>query len=329
MATPDELHSLDGFVPCETQWIDGRLIVEWGYLGSHCFTDPFFADTVQRCCTEPLPRLLRLRTPISALEKRQALAPGLPLAGLIFHASRCGSTLISQMLATLPELVVLSEPCPLDAVLRAHMRDPAISDDMRIAWLHWMVSALGQARSGAERRLVLKLDAWSLFALPLIERAFPDVPWVFVYREPAAIIVSHLRRRGMHMVPGMIEAELFGLEASSVATMAAEEYCGRVLGRLGAAAATHFRPERARFIAYEELPAAVETTIARLFALEVTPAALTRLRDVARLNAKDPSRPFADDTKAKRHDTTPAIARAVENWVAPVWARLEALRARK
>ena len=43
--------------------------------------------------------------------------------GLIFHMSRCGSTLVSQMIAALPNMVAISEARPLDASDRAGARD--------------------------------------------------------------------------------------------------------------------------------------------------------------------------------------------------------------
>ena len=39
-------------------------------------------------------------------------------SGFIFHMSRCGSTVISQMLAALAEHVVVSEAGPIDALAR-------------------------------------------------------------------------------------------------------------------------------------------------------------------------------------------------------------------
>ena len=53
---------------------------------------------------------------------------------------------------------------------------------------------------------MIKLDAWNIGELPLLRECFPDTPWLFLYRDPLEIAVSHLRRPGMHMVPGMIGA---------------------------------------------------------------------------------------------------------------------------
>ena len=49
-------------------------------------------------------------------------------------------------------------------------------------------------------------------SLGTVRRAFPDVPWVFLFREPVQVLASHLRQRGAHMVPGAIDPALFGLD---------------------------------------------------------------------------------------------------------------------
>jgi len=122
------------------------------------------------------------RTPIAELGDWHAASPGMMPAGFIFHMSRCGSTLISQMLAALPQTVVISEASPIDWLART----TRVSEPVRSQWLRWMVSALGQRRSGTENRYFIKFDSPTVMALPFIRRVFPSVPWVFAFRNPGA-----------------------------------------------------------------------------------------------------------------------------------------------
>ena len=62
---------------------------------------------------------------MSALEELNERSAGLAPSLFLFHVSRCGSTLISQMLAALPQNVVISEAGPMDAILRSHLRNRA------------------------------------------------------------------------------------------------------------------------------------------------------------------------------------------------------------
>ncbi len=106
---------------------------------------------------------------------RSSLRP----TGFIFHMSRCGSTLVSQMLAASSENIVLSEAAPIDDILRAHFRDPGVTEEQQVQWLQWLVGVLSWRRFPAEKNVFIKFDCWHVMFLPLIQRAFPDVPWIF------------------------------------------------------------------------------------------------------------------------------------------------------
>src|SRR5690242_2119180 len=110
---------LDGWVPITVEWPDGKPVVEWCHLGARRFTEPFFEDTIREALRRPFNRLFHRRTPIEALADWREASPGLEPTGFVFHMSRCGSTLLAQMLARLCSNVVLSEPGPVDSVIRA------------------------------------------------------------------------------------------------------------------------------------------------------------------------------------------------------------------
>ena len=176
-------------------------MVDWCYLGKDRFKDSFFDQTVGECLRQPFNLLFRDQTPIDVLGQWNELRPGLSPTGFIFHMSRCCSTLISRMLASLPQNIVISEARPIDSTLRAHFHSDAVTDERRIAWLRWMVSALAQRRRGKEQHFFIKFDAWNVLEVPLIRRAFPAVPWVFVYRDPVEVLVSQLIIGGRRWCP--------------------------------------------------------------------------------------------------------------------------------
>jgi len=60
----------------------------------------------------------------------------------------------------------------------------------------------------------VKLDSWHTIALPLFRRAFPAVPWVFLYATPVEVMVSQLRMPGLQMLPEGIGPQLYGIERS-------------------------------------------------------------------------------------------------------------------
>ena len=95
---------LDGWVPFRLDWKNPEPTVEWFYLGDQRFTDPFFTETMDRNLRRPFNLLFRQRTPISELKNFRNTRPGLTPSGFIFHLSRSGSTLVSQMLAAAPQI---------------------------------------------------------------------------------------------------------------------------------------------------------------------------------------------------------------------------------
>ncbi len=179
---PMEPAQLSSWVPIEVYWHHTQLMVDWCYMGNRRFTEPFFEQTINALLRHPFNLLFRHQTPIDGLAELQAVQPGVPPAGFIFHMSRCGSTLIAQLLAALPQCIVLSEAGPIDTVVRAHHHHPGISDDQRCVWLRSLLGALAQRRHEQEQHFVIKFDSWNIMDLPIIRRAFPTVPWVFVYR---------------------------------------------------------------------------------------------------------------------------------------------------
>jgi hypothetical protein len=230
--------------------------------------------------------------------------------------SRCGSTLVSQMLAAVPEHLVLSEPLLVNDVLRA----PA-PDEERIRRLRLAVAALGRRRSGRERGYVLKLDPWATHDLPLIRRAFPDTPWLFLTRDPLEVMVSHRRQAGYQMLPSVVSPSLFGLDFVSAVTMPFEEYGAYVLGAICRDAAA-CRDERSLFLDYRELPAAVFGRVLDLFGLECDADERASIEAASRRDAKVPSRTFTPDTATKAQAATPALRAAVDRWARPAYEAL-------
>jgi gluconate kinase len=317
---------LDGWTPIRLYWEQSSAMVDWCYSGERRFTDPFFDQTIERCMRHPFNMLFRHQTPIEVLGRRYEERPGLSPAGFIFHLSRCGSTLISQMLAALPRNVVISEAPPLDAVLRASHGGRDVTDATRADWLRWMISALGRPRSVGEKHLFIKFDSWSLLSMRIIRQAFPDVPWVFAYRHPVEVLVSQITRRGGHMVPGVLEPELLGMDYSSTLQMRPAEYCARVLAQVCAAALEHLDSGEAMLINYRQLPEVVWSSLLDFFRVDHTAADTDRMRHVSQFNAKNPSLEFVDDVASKRSAAGPELREAAGEWVMPLYERLEAAR---
>ncbi len=135
------------WMPIRVYQEQGEPMLDWAYFGSARFVEPFFEDTVAKVLRRSFSLLFRQQTPLSILDELQLLAPGVAPTGFIFHMSRCGSTLVSQMLAALPQNIVHRRD-PADRYRVAHGRDdPQITG--RSASAGWPAQRLCSPACGA------------------------------------------------------------------------------------------------------------------------------------------------------------------------------------
>jgi len=295
----------------------GPPTVDWCELGPTRFTDPFFHETVERVLRRPAASLLRPRSPLADLAICAEDHPGLAPAGFVFHTSRSGSTLLARMLGSTPRHRVLSEPDPVDHVLRAG-EGPVVSPDDRTAWLRSMVSVLGRPAEG-EERLFVKLEAWHILEFPAIRRAFPQVPWVFSCRDPLEVLVSHARNPGIPFLPGSISPSLLGVELTAAASMPPDGYRAFVLDRLVEAAAAHLG-DGGLVVDHTELPAAADRVLDH-FGVDVSGAERAAMLETAGEDAKRPGRRFEPDSEVKRAEADDGL-RILADLVRPGYERL-------
>jgi hypothetical protein len=316
---------VDSWLPIRAFWQAGELYAHWAYFGGRRLREPFFEGDVSRCLIEPFNRVIHHVTAVDELSAWLAERPHLQPSGFIFHMSRCGSTLVSRMMAALDSNIVVSEASPIDGVVQAHLCNPDLADERPPRWLQSIVGALGQQRRGDERRYFIKLDSWHSVALPLFRRAFPAVPWIFLYRDPIEVLVSQLRMPGMQMLPHGIGPSFHGVERMYGPGLA-EDYYAQVLAKICAPAVEHFDEGGGLLVNYRELPDAVFSTILPHFGVTPNAADRAAMVEAARFDAKMPGFAFAPDSSAKQQAASPSVRAAAERWLSGLYRRFEALR---
>jgi hypothetical protein len=316
MSGPD---AMAGWLPFFVTAHDGQRQVEWGYMGRERFTEPFFLETLQILLRRPFNQAFRRQSGLDLLLARAQSHPGLPLKGIVFHMSRCGSTLAAQWLAALPDSVVLSEPEPLDTLLQW----PAPFSDKET--VQALLSALGQPRRESDRGLFLKTDCWHMAHIDRLLTAFPRTPWVFLYRDPVEVLVSHQRMPGWHMVPGSMAvhglhppAELWNNPLGNGAWI-----LSAMLKQAGQAMERH---DNGLLLNYSELPEALETKLAAHFGMELTTSTIETLRPITRRHSKRNQAVFLVDTDEKRAAADSVILELTERWLNEPYQALEQLR---
>jgi hypothetical protein len=222
--------------------------------------------------------------------------------GLIFHMSRCGSTLLSRLLGTMPETLVISEPQPLNALLAAVV--PGADETALAQAVRCMVRALGCRRFG-ERTYALKLSSWNIHHLRLFRRAFPAAKIVFVQRRPADVMAS-LRADPpawlqLRQNPAFAEM-LFDIPANAVAGLDADQFGARAVAAI-LAAAREAADQGALIVDYSELAAAAWTRVAPFLGIRVRANDIGRMQEEARYYSKETrKRVFTGDPPGRHAD---------------------------
>lgn len=318
---PDDLVE---WTPFSLRWERSGPVIDWRRMGGRRFVEPFFDQSIDKHRKEM--RGANLTTPAEALLELKATLQERPPTGFIFHASRCGSTLVAQMLASLARNIMLSEPAILDSVLHPKPCGNSAADANQAQFFQAVVGALSRPRRPEEQQCFVKFSSRAIAKMPLIRRAFPDVPWIFLYREPLEILGAYLRFSGDRLPPGIADADLIEGDPAEFADMRPEEFWARVLAARFSDALKFYQPDKALLMNYAQLPEAVCGEMLRFFAVTYSPEEVAQMRGAAIFSAKAPSREFLNDSDQKRR-TVPESARAlVDSLVMPHYRNLESIR---
>ncbi len=323
--------SFDRFRPVGVARVKLRreLEVIWGDLGDSPLTDPFYKISMESAAASSYASA-RFRSGLDTL-KLVASEPGmLPLSGIIFHMARTGSTLIHRLIGKIGRVQSLSEIALLDVAMRITERWPA---DERNAVMQDLLGAFRRPRRPNERQFVTKMtDAGASVRLPLFRQAFPDVPWVFVYRDPIEVMVSVLSKPTGN-IEGWYRNRVQAANRLMMPQLAdpgmwPEEFMARTLRRFCGAAVTAAKatpPGKFLAVPYSRLPDAVWETIAPHFGIELTDADRDAMRAEAKYSAKSGTTEFRSDSASKRELATPYMTRLANDLVGPAIEELRAL----
>jgi len=170
--------------------------LDWSKYKSDPSSIPMFKDLTKHCnpqntFTYDLKTIVNLAT---AMENPDihAMKP----SGFVFHESRCGSTLVANALQAMdPEQHrVYSESRPLIRAIRAcGIRGKGCAPHVAAEIIQDVAYIMGRTRDPTETGLFFKIQSLGTKYIDVVVEAFPDTPWIFVYREPVQIMMSQLK----------------------------------------------------------------------------------------------------------------------------------------
>jgi hypothetical protein len=221
---------LNNWIPYKLVNHDGKMQCHWLNTFEKQFTEPFFDETILKI--KGLNSAHSAVSSVSDLCMFEEWAGGLnsvePTA-FIFHISRCGSTLVSQLLATSDQHIVLPEVPFFDDLLRLPYQHAGFTSKDASRLLMTAVKYYGQKRTGREQHLVIKADSWHMFFYEQLLHLYPTTPFILMYRDPNEVFSSLKRMAGLQSVPGLIEPEVLGFAAEEEVPQAPDNYIAKLL----------------------------------------------------------------------------------------------------
>jgi len=270
---------------------------------------------------------------VADLPKR-GITPLVPTA-FVFHESRVGSTLVANMLASVPTNLVYSESPPPPIVLN-HCR--GCTKERQLDLLRKLVSLMGA--SPFHTHLYFKFQSITVPAMTVLAEAFPTTPFIFVYREPVQVMMSHFKNGNgrsapcvrEHVRPRKETAAILGMSQKDAQGSSSESYCAAHLSMLCEAAleADAKWGNRALMVDYNSLPGAlVAHVVPKHFHVDVSledqrrMVATSKVYSKARVVAKRAGE-WAGDSAQKEKAASAAVKAAAAELMEPRYNKLVA-----
>lgn len=252
--------------------------------------------------------------------------------GFVFHESRVGSTLAANLFASDEDSMVFSESAPPASIL---LHCKGCSHERQLDYFRATVQLM--CRSSRHKRCFFKFQSITVTMIHLVLEAFPDTPWIFLYRKPIETMMSHGKKgtfkksvclrskRGKtpvdittslkaHMQTAMMATDeawcAAHLNMLCLHSVRAEEKFGRISGS---------GKRRGMLLPYESLPGAIASIVLPLFKVpNVDREWQERMTKNSKLYSKartggshvQGSKKFSGDSEQKNQ----AASREVKSW---------------
>lgn len=239
-----------------------------------------------------------LSTDLAILEQEDLVSEGISPLGLIFHVSRCGSTLFTKALANSPANLVICQGGPLQegfwAAITDHWQRPAAIDPRTIRMLRNLVLLMTRKRRPEYRRSFVKFISWNVIYLDLLHAAFPDAAILYLYRDPVEVIATVLQETTavLRTKGGQRAQDLTGLAPAATAPMSDATYLAHCFDHYFATVLQVAERCGVHMVNYRQLkdPAAFASILERGLNLQPEAAELQRMRQQYHYYSKDNSK---------------------------------------
>ncbi|QDT12902.1 hypothetical protein [Planctomycetes bacterium K23_9] len=318
-----------GLIPVAFDHVGGNRII-WLDVGDYRFPE--------YRCMESLSAVIAKRGPgdafstdVGILASEDILTDYLCPTGFIFHMARCGSTLLANSLANSPHNLVMKEPTLFrEASVMRYFTDnwtrPPAATEENLRMLRNLVLLMGRQRIALHEDYFLKMTSWNTLFMDFIAQAFPEVPSLFLYRDPSEVLVSLVHKKGPYAsLQGTSKATvLTNCPADETAKMSDLAYYVQMEVNY-LTTALRLNSDRLRFLDYRHLTSQNLELILRCgFNYTPEPDQLTLMQNefgyYSKRGSEDVS--FQSDQAEKRQLVTPEIRQAAAGKLAELYEGL-------
>ncbi len=303
-----------GEEPVPPGWLPAAIgsgTIRWIRVGSQFPTAPVFEKWVAALrASLPTPR--ENETDLCSLAQSVAHLSEVEPAGIIFHVSRCGSTLLSNALSAGENVLALNEASAIDHAMQlaansgAHKRAGA-------AALTGLCKAFARYRGSSAQPLVVKTGMAAVARLRAVRSIWPNVPCVMLIREPLEVAISNLQG------PPKALLEWYEAPSACFAKVPDEalaggiaEFCAWAVGRMCSEALEQL-DDKCLLLDYRDLTPNAALRVAELFSVRLTDEGRERLRRAFLFDAKRGGE-FAPDGDRKKKAAKASLVESVDRW---------------
>lgn len=288
--------ALHNWLPVRLQKASPDLLCEWLHIGEKEFTEPFFEETLSACkYAQGGNRRYKSVSGLPMLAEWSKEIPALAPTAIIFHVSRCGSTLLSQLLSLEKKNLVLSEVPFFDDILRLPFQFPSVSQPAASNFFRAALVFYGRQRNSEQKNLFVKTDSWHLHFYEQLRTLFPQIPFILLYRDPFDVLHSQQKQRGLQSVPGLIEPQLFGFTDEESRERNPDRYMAHVLSSYFRQISTIIENDPLAFaFDYAEGMNHITKEVYRLLQLPLSSSLEQQFEERCRYHGKRPQQVFAE-----------------------------------
>lgn len=169
-------------IPFALNNVNGNILVSWLSSQNIDMRFGFFSDSIKQ-----LPKTERFSqiTTLDVLYDNNTPAMKENIR-TIFHCSRCGSTLLCQMLKQLDNCLILGEPTIIGQILK----EKSFSKKQKLTLLSNILNIYTQWGWTKNQSVIIKFTSWHMNYFELLREPLNNSSHLFLYREPNAVVSS-------------------------------------------------------------------------------------------------------------------------------------------